>query len=54
MILLHGFAFTEDASDLLDAITELHEQGAAAGMTDEEIAAATRAFLDQATRRTLH
>ena len=54
MIPRSGFAFTEEADELLDTILELHEQCAAIGMSDEEIAAATRAFLDQATRRTLH
>ena len=48
----YGFRFTEEASDVLDEMTELHTQGAAQGMTDEELAAATRAYLDYVVKKT--
>jgi hypothetical protein len=40
-----GILFTDEASDMLDVMVEISEEGAAAGMSDAQIAAACRRYL---------
>ena len=47
------FTFDMD-SDVRDALVELHEQGAADGLTDEEIAASVIAYLRAMYAMRLH